>query len=375
MAEYTFKQTENKNNKYTYEVVVNYSYYQILEDKVFSEEAKKIKMPGFRPGKAPKELIEKDISSKVFTNAINKLLPEIAFEILTQENLNPLANLDYSLKEFDKDKGVIFTFTLFTQPVIDIKKLETIKIFITENEVKEEEIDDVIRNMLKQKEKSKKKEEDKIDEAELVGEDNNDSHKDQLEPLAVNIEDNKNKKGEIQAEITDEEIKTLGYEDANTYSELKEKIRESLLKFKEQQSNNELSQKAIEEALKVIQFDLPDEMVKNETIKQEEEFRNRLNKIKLNEEGYLKTQGTTIEKLREEWEKESRSQISTDLMLINIAIQEKIVPTEEDVDNEIKSIKDQKIKMQYQNVKNRDYLRTLMTRDRGLSKLMQIVKK
>jgi len=375
MAEYTFKQTENKNNKNTYEVVVNYSYYQILEDKVFSEEAKKIKMPGFRPGKAPKELIEKDISSKVFTNAINKLLPEIAFEILTQENLNPLANLDYSLKEFDKDKGVIFTFTLFTQPVIDIKKLETIKIFITENEVKEEEIDDVIRNMLKQKEKSKKKEEDKIDEAELVGEDNNDSHKDQLEPLAVNIEDNKNKKGEIQAEITDEEIKTLGYEDANTYSELKEKIRESLLKFKEQQSNNELSQKAIEEALKVIQFDLPDEMVKNETIKQEEEFRNRLNKIKLNEEGYLKTQGTTIEKLREEWEKESRSQISTDLMLINIAIQEKIVPTEEDVDNEIKSIKDQKIKMQYQNVKNRDYLRTLMTRDRGLSKLMQIVKK
>jgi hypothetical protein len=55
-------------------------------------------------------------------------------------------------------------------------------------------------------------------------------------------------------------------------------------------------------------------------------------------------------------------------------VKEKLVPTEEDLDAEIEKIENPSLKEQYKSYQNRDYLRTALARDRGLNKLMEMVK-
>jgi len=381
MAEYTYKQVEKKQNKYIYEVTVDYTYYQTFEDKAFKEEANRVKMPGFRPGKAPKELVEKEVSGRVFTNAINKLLPQVSFDILTKENLNPLINLDYSLKEFDKEKGVIYTFTLFNQPSVDLETVKKIKVPFTKPEVKDEEIDDVIRDMITQMEKKPGEahtEHDHDHEGHDHSHHDHDHNHDHIHEEETKTPETKDEakttKSEKMEPITDEIVKKLGYEDAKTYDELKKKIRETLTKYKDQQANNSYAVKVVEEAIKLADFTLPDEMVDTEVQRQEEDFTNRLKKIKLDQESYLKTQGTDIDKLRNQWKEEARDQIASDLILINFAIKEKLVPTDEEVKKEIDAITNPQVKAQYKSEKGRDYLRTVITRDKGLQKMLEVVK-
>ena len=368
MDGFTYKKLEELKNKRTFEVKVEYSVYKELEDKIFAESSKKVKLAGFRPGKAPKELIEKEIASSVFSKTINKLLTDLAYEILTKEDLNPISHIDYDLKDFDKDKGLTFTFTFLNQPKIDIEKLKKISVKKEEIVVKAEEIDDVIRNMIRNNLPV-----EKYDKNAKVNPESSSGQKSEVE--GQKLEDQKPEEVSRDFEITNELVKELGYEDAKTYDEIKAKVKETLTKFKDEQVSSDYNGKIIEAAVKAVDFDLPEDMVNEEVTKKEEDFKNRLRKIKLDIDAYLKTQSTTIEKLKENWANEAKAQISTDLLLVNLAVQEKLVPTEEDVDAEIEKIEDKKLKAQYKGQRNKDYLRTLMTRERGFTRLVELIKK
>lgn len=346
MNNYKHKILEQDRNKYVYEVTVDYSEYEEYETEAFKVESSHVKIPGFRPGQAPKSMIEKEISSKVFSRALNKILPVYAEEVMIKEDLSPISHLHYDLKELDKEKGLVFTFEVVTQPVVKPEDFKQIKVDESSAEVEEKEIEDVIKNMVKNNVA-----EDKI------------TYK---EPKAEN--DSKD------FDITDDLVKELNYEDTKTVEELKVKVKETLVGLKKQQSDNEYTNKVLEEAIKIANFHVPHEMIDDQVAGLEEDFKARLNQIKLSLDNYVKTQGTTLEEMRNHWAQDAKTRISADLLLVNLAVKEGLVATEEEVNSEIEKMEDKNLRARYKSQSNKDYLRTIMTRERGMKKLIEIVK-
>lgn len=355
MENFTFKKIEEDKNKFTYEVTVQYAEYQKYEDRAFKAESASVKIPGFRPGQAPKEMMEKEVASKVFSRAINSALPDFAEEVMIKEELSPISHLHYDLKELDKEKGLIFTFEVVVQPVINAEDFKKISVKEPVIEVTDKEIEDVIKNMVRNNVA-----EDKINYKETK--------------KTSDKDDNASTEEVKDFELTDDLVKELKYEDAKTISELKDNVRETLKTMKSQQAESEYNNKILEEAIKIADFHVPHEMVDDQVVGIEEDFKSRLKQIKLSLENYIQTQGTTIEEMREHWSSEAKARISSDLLLVNLAVKEGMVATESEVEAEIEKMEDKALRARYQNQSNKDYLRTIMTRERGLAKLIDIVK-
>lgn len=350
MDNYTYKRVEEDKNKFKYEVTVDYSEYLKFEEVAFKSESSKVKIPGFRPGQAPKEMIEKEIASKVFSRAINMVLPEFAEKVMVKEELSPISHLHYDLTEFDKEKGVIFNFEVVVQPEINAEMFKGIKVEESSLEVTEKEIVDVIKNMVRN---NVAEEKIKFKTLEVEGE---------------------TKKEDRDFDLTDELVSELKYENTKNLEELKTNVKATLETLKKQQNESEYMNKVIQEALKVANFHVPHEMVDDQVAGIEEDFVGRLNQIKLSIENYVQTQGTSLEEMRKHWAEEATNRIASDLMLVNLAVKEGLVASQEDVDSEIEKMEDKNLKSRYQSQSNKDYLRTIMTRERGLTRLVDIVK-
>jgi len=138
MEKINYKKLEEKKNKVKFEAVVPEDLFEKRRSELFKQMSKSVKIPGFRPGMAPKAEIEKQIAYNVYIETINKVLPEVAIEVLKLEKLNPISTLNYDIPEVDKnEKGIKFTFAFLRQPDIDVSKLTKLKV-----EKKEEKVTD-----------------------------------------------------------------------------------------------------------------------------------------------------------------------------------------------------------------------------------------
>ncbi len=352
---YTFKKKEQKKNNYTFEVIVSSDYQKEVQEKVYKNLAKDVKISGFRPGKAPREMIEGKIAMDVLNETVNQILPDVSYEILNKEKLNPLSRLNYAFKEFNKDGGLTFDFSFANSPEINVNDLKKIKVAFKTEPVTDDEVDTVIRNIIQStlpKEKWSNEVEDKA-------EDQKDEKKKDVKPF----------------EITDALVAELGYEDEKTYAGLKKKVRESLEEVKHNQAEDEFTSKVLDEAMKVVDFEVPHELIHEEIHKREHGFLERLKNINLDLEAYLKTQNKTMDQIHDEWHKDIEKGAFSDILAINLAVQEKLIPTDEDMEKEIEKVEDKVLQVQYRgNPQMRDQLRTFMTRNNGIKRLVEIVK-
>ncbi|MFS8160298.1 MAG: trigger factor family protein, partial [Candidatus Roizmanbacteria bacterium] len=218
--EYTYKVSDKDINKLKVEVKVEHKKLHEYEDKLFTDKSSKIKVPGFRPGKAPKEMVQGKIALDVLTESINMMVPDISIEIIDEEKLNPIAKLEYEFPENkDGDDSFLFNFVVYITPEVEVEDIKKIKVEWKEPEVSKNEIDDVIRNLIKstvpaefwdvQKEEKIKKKTN--DEGTEKSEGKKEKDKDEAPEFA----------------ITDELISKIGYEEKETYETLTKKVKDS----------------------------------------------------------------------------------------------------------------------------------------------------
>jgi len=108
-------------------------------DEVFKDLGKVAKVRGFRQGKVPRSVLEKEHGELAREEMIKKLIPEVYQEGLEQENILPLdlpEVTDVSLKE-----GVLkFTAQLEIRPDVKLGNYKGIKVKRKSSQVTEEEI-------------------------------------------------------------------------------------------------------------------------------------------------------------------------------------------------------------------------------------------
>jgi trigger factor len=103
--------------------------------KAVADAAKKAKIPGFRPGKAPKAVVERHYAAEIESEVMNKLITASYLQALQEHNLNPVDVPSITnISPFDKSAPLNFTAVVEVRPNIELGVYEGI-------EVKEESVD------------------------------------------------------------------------------------------------------------------------------------------------------------------------------------------------------------------------------------------
>lgn len=119
------KLNSNENNLAIIEVVVEAKHAEDRRQQALTDLAQGVTIKGFRKGKAPIQLVEKELDpQRVLERAINKLLPEILDAAFELDKFKPLANPHIHLVDAKKDGEWKFEVEIALQPEIDTKDVK-----------------------------------------------------------------------------------------------------------------------------------------------------------------------------------------------------------------------------------------------------------
>ena len=111
---------KDKRVKFTFEV--SEEDWQIAIDKAYLKLKNKFKIEGFRPGKAPKKMIENMYGKEVFyEDALDYVMSDYYEDALEKEkdSVVPVDHPDVEVKEIT-DKGVKFEATVVVKPEVEL---------------------------------------------------------------------------------------------------------------------------------------------------------------------------------------------------------------------------------------------------------------
>lgn len=116
-------------------------------EEVYSEMAKVASIPGFRPGKAPKELVKKRYSKEAKKEVVNHLIPDAYQKAVEEHKIDPIGYPDITDMVFEEGKAMFFKAKIDTRPKFKLKNYKGIQIEKKEVVVKDEDIDKALDNL------------------------------------------------------------------------------------------------------------------------------------------------------------------------------------------------------------------------------------
>ncbi len=107
---------------------------------VAEEFQRNVRIPGYRPGKAPKSLVDSRFSKDIQEELKNKLLRESLNEAIREKKLRVLSVSDVQNVEIGADQTMRYKATVVTAPELELPDYSSIPADITKEEVKEEHV-------------------------------------------------------------------------------------------------------------------------------------------------------------------------------------------------------------------------------------------
>lgn len=133
-----------ETNKHELVVEVDGKTFTDAVNSVYRREVKKISIPGFRKGKAPKAIIEKMYGEGVFyDDAIENIYPTALADAVEEAKLDVVAVDNVSVEEVGKD-GLTFKAVVVVKPEVEISDYEGIQVTPKSTEVTEELVNEEI---------------------------------------------------------------------------------------------------------------------------------------------------------------------------------------------------------------------------------------
>jgi len=114
-------------------------------DKAIADVAKKAKIPGFRPGKAPKNIVEKHYGDEVRNEVVQRLVTESYLRALQEHKLNPVDMPQIeNVSALSKGSSLTFTATVEVRPNIELGTYDGIEVKEENITVSDEELNQTI---------------------------------------------------------------------------------------------------------------------------------------------------------------------------------------------------------------------------------------
>ena len=139
----SLKSTNNvETNKYELEIEVSAEQFEEAIQKAYMREKGKINISGFRKGKAPRKLIEREYGEEVFfETAVNILYPEAVDSAVKESGLEIVARPDVEVTDVSKAEGVKIKATVITKPEVEVKDYKGIEVEKEVKTVTDEDVD------------------------------------------------------------------------------------------------------------------------------------------------------------------------------------------------------------------------------------------
>src|SRR5690242_1623932 len=138
-------------------------------DRTYNELKRGVVLKGFRPGHAPRNLLEKFFGDQVRSEVVQKLVREYTDKALEENNLKPIVAPEIVTEETNLPQTLKFSAVFDLKPELEIKDYEELKVPHETVEVTDKEIDEALES-LRERQASLKKVEgrDTVEEGDIV---------------------------------------------------------------------------------------------------------------------------------------------------------------------------------------------------------------
>ena len=380
------KLEKTKNpNEVKLEITIEAENFENAIKKVYFQSAKYFNIPGFRKGKAPQNIVEKYYGKEIFyEDAFNDIVPEEYEKAINENKIEVVSKPKIDVIQMEKGKDLIFTAIVSTKPEVKLGKYKGIEIEKIEYNVKDEDIENEIKQMQDKNSRlvtvenraakngdtaninfegfveEKPFEGGKADNHDLVlgshsfiegfeeqvvgmkiGEEKDINvtfpkeyfSKDLAgKPAVFKVKLNEIKKKELP-ELDDEFAKDVS--EFDTLKELKESIKQKLEKQNKDKEKYEKEDAVVKVLVDEMETQIPSGMIELEVENMIKDMENRMSYqgIKMNQ--YLKMLNKTEEEFKKECEPEAVNAIKSRLALEEVIKIEKIEATESEINSKI----------------------------------------
>ena len=376
-----------EKNKYCLTIAVDKDTFNDAVTKVYKKQAKRITIPGFRRGKAPRAIIEKMYGKGVFyEDAVNEVLPDAYEAAASESGLKIVGRPEFDIESVDEN-GVVITANVYVKPEVKIDDYKGIEVTKAPVVVEDSEVDAEIDRVRERNARitdvedraaetgdianidfdgyvdGKQFEGGKADGHELtlgshafiegfedqivghkIGDEFDvnvtfpeDYHATELagKPAVFKVKLNSLKVKELPA--ADDELATMASE-FDTLAEYKADIKAKITERKEAAADREVEGKLIDALVDKIDADIPECMFDEEVENLVRDMDSNLRMQGLDLATYLKYTGMDMDAVRAEMRPRAISQVKTRLALEKIAEIENIEATEDEIGEELDKI-------------------------------------
>jgi trigger factor len=398
-------------------------------DKVYNDTSYKIKIPGFRKGRIPKNILNLHLGKDYFYDKTSEeLIPECYLEAIKKIDIKPINQPEIKVIQIEEDKPLIFEATVQVMPEIklgsfnkiNIKK-EDIKVTNTDinNEIKRIQENQAKLNVVKNR-KSKKNDFLVIDsegyiegkaikgskvEKQMVqlGKNTAPEFNDKLIGCSAgdekeikilvpkDVQDKKIAGKEIIYKVKVIEIKEKELPELNedfvkamgnykTLDDFKKDIKDKLEKQVEMVNKNNYEGKLLEKVTDICEVEVPKVLIEREMGYMMKSLEDDLKSKGLSIQDYYKSIKTDEEKVKKEYEIVAEKRIKQELVLDKISQVENLQVKEKEVKDKIKILANEmkqdplKVEATFKKNNNIDGLKESIKREKVINFLNKQIK-
>ena len=397
----------SKANEVKLEITIEAEKFENAIKKVYFQSAKYFNIPGFRKGKAPQNIVEKYYGKEIFyEDAFNEIFPVEYEKALNENNVDAVSKPVVDIVTMEKGKDVVITAIVSTKPEVTLDKYKGIEIDRIEYNVKDEDIENELKNMQDQNSRLVTVEDRAAENGDTANIDYEgfaenvpfeggkgekydlvlgshsfiEGFEDQVVGMKVGDEKeinvtfpkeyfSKNLAGKpavFKVKLNDlkrKELPNLDDEFAkdvsefDTLKELKESIKEKLEKQNKDREKYEKEDAVVKALVETLNVDIPSGMIELETENMLKDMENRMSYQGIKLEQYLKMMNKTKEEFKKEYEPQAIDAIKSRLAIEAVIKAEKIEATDEEIKEKIEEMaknygKDSKELQENENIKN-----------------------
>ena len=354
----------------------------------YKKQKNQISVPGFRKGKVPRVMIEKMYGVGVFyEDAANTLMQQNYPSAVDESGVDIVSRPTVDVVQIEQGKPFIFTAEVAVKPEVTLGKYMGVTVTKIDTSVSEDEVNEA----LEQQRNNNARTISVTDRPVAVGDtaviefegcvdgvafeggkgENHpleigshtfiDTFEDQLvgknagDEVEVNVTfpeqyqaaDLAGKPATFKVKINEIKTKELpelddefaqDVSEFDTLAEYKESLKKNLEEKKENEAKRTKEDEAVQKIIDKSKMDIPEAMIDTQCETMIEEFAQRIAQSGLSMDQYLQFSGLTVDGLKEQVRPEALSRIQASLVLEQIAKDENIEVSDEDVNAEIEKM-------------------------------------
>jgi len=135
-------------NKVKLVVEVDAAEFEVAIDQAFRRIAKEVRVPGFRPGKVPRRVLEARVGSTAARQeALREAVPGYYVEALRHNEVDAIAQPEIAITSGEDEGVVAFEATVEVRPAIEIEGYGGLSVTVPKMEVTDDDLDRALRRM------------------------------------------------------------------------------------------------------------------------------------------------------------------------------------------------------------------------------------